>query len=255
MVASQRRDSAGWGRKSAAILLACIAGAALVAIVVYSATHPTSHEGISKVAIGPSDNVYYTHAATSGDAQALGQALQRSGFFNGSGASVLLSKGTSGTIVSFVLNEGTWDHPITVFSFEEIARRAADAMGGFPIHVRFCDTKWGVHKEAIVGRALIGTKDEVYYYGSATENEAEALGRALKQAGYFVDAGASVVLSKDNVRYIGFVLGNGAWNQPGTVAGFETLARKVAPSIGGLPVNLQLLSPEMEIEKEIKDLR
>ena len=89
----------------------------------------------------------------------------------------------------------------------------------------------------------------------AVESPREALGRALKQEGYFVDAGASVVLSKDNVRSMGFVLGNGAWNQPGTVAGFETLVRKVAPAVGGLPVDRQLLSPEMEIEKDIKDLR
>lgn len=242
-------------RKLAAVGLACGAGAALVAIVIYSAAHPSTQNGISKVAVDANDNVYYTHAATGADAQALGQALERTGFFNGRGVSALLSKGTSGTIVSFVLNEGAWDHPMTVFSFEEIARRVANSIGGFPLRVRLCDARWGVRKEVAVGRVIAGTKDEVYYYGTATADQAEALGRALKREGYLVDAGASVVLSKDKVTSIGFVLANGAWERPATVAGFETLARRVAASVGGPPVDLHLLSPEMEIEKVVANLR
>jgi hypothetical protein len=242
-------------RKLAAVGLACAAGAALVAIVIYSAAHSSSREGISKVAIGPADDVYYTHSATREDAQALGQALRRTGFFNGRGTSVMLSKGTSGTVISFVLNEGAWDHPMTVFSFEEIARRVANSVGGFPLQVRLCDGKWGVRKEAVVGRVIAGTKDEVYYYGAATADEAEALEHALKKEKYLVDSGASVVLSKDKATSIGFVLGNGAWDRPGTVAAFETLARKVAPAVGGPPIDLHLLSPDMEIEKEIANVR
>jgi hypothetical protein len=34
------------------------------------------------------------------------------------------------------------------------------------------------------------------------------------------------------------------------MAGFEGLARRVAASIGGLPVQVRLLNPEMETEKE-----
>jgi hypothetical protein len=38
---------------------------------------------------------------------------------------------------------------------------------------------------------VIGSKDEVYYSGSATKEEAQALGGALKANGYFNDEGAS----------------------------------------------------------------
>lgn len=230
--------------------LASLAGALLIAIVIYSVSHP-SHPEIPKVVIGGSDDVYYSHEATAADAQALGQALEHTGFFNGRGTGVLLSKSASGTIISFTVNEGAWDHPQTISSFEEIARRVASSIGGFPLEVRLCDSKWGVHRQLAVGRVLAGAKDEVYYYGSATQAQADALGRALKSAGYLADKGASVVLSKDDATTsIGFVLGNGAWNDPATITAFETLTRKIAPSIGGLPIDLRLMSPEMEIKRE-----
>ncbi len=95
----------------------------------------------------------------------------------------------------------------------------------------------------------------MYYYGSATAPEAEALGRALKSDGYLVDSGASVVLSKDGVTSISFVVGDGAWEQPGTVSAFEGLVRKVAPSVGGLPIDLRLLNASMEVEKEVAGIR
>jgi hypothetical protein len=241
-------------RKIAAIVLAAAAGVALIVIVVFSVSHPSNRE-VPKVVVGTNDAVYYSHGAAKADAESLGRALQLTGFFNDRGTSVLLSKGTSGTIVSFGLNDGAWDHSGTVLSFEEISRRIASSIGGFPIHARLCDSKWGVHKEVIVGKVTAGIRDEVYYYGSATAPEAEALGRALQSNGYLVDSGASVVLSKDGVTSIGFVLGEGAWNQPETVAAFEGLVRKVAPSVGGLPVDLRLLNSSMEVEKEVTGLK
>jgi hypothetical protein len=71
-------------RKIAAILLAAVAGAVLIAIVVYSATRPSGRE-IPKVIIGNNDAVYYSHAATQADAEMLGRGLQRMGFFNDRG--------------------------------------------------------------------------------------------------------------------------------------------------------------------------
>jgi hypothetical protein len=240
-------------RKFAAILLAATAGVALAGIVFYSVSHP-SDRTVPKVIVGTNDTVYYSHGATKGDAESLGHALQLTGFFDDRGTGVMLSKGTSGTIVSFVLNDSAWEHPDTVRSFEEIGRRVARSIGGYPIHLRLSDVKWGVHKEVVVGRVIAGAKDEVYYYGSATAPEAEALGRALQSNGYLVDSGASVVLSKDGVTSISFVLGDGAWNRPGTVSAFEGLVRKVAPSVGGLPVDLRLLNSSMEVEKEVAGL-
>jgi hypothetical protein len=241
-------------RKFATILLASVAGVALAVIVYYSVSHP-SDRTIPKVIVGTNDTVYYSHAATKVEAESLGHALQLTGFFNNRGTGVMLSKGTSGNIVSFVLNDGAWDHPETVRSFEEIGRRVAGSIGGYPIHLRLSDVKWGVHKEVVVGKVIVGLKDEIYYYGSATASEAEALGRALQSNGYLVGSGTSVVLSKDGVTSISFVLGDGAWNRPGTVSAFEGLIRRVAPSVGGLPVDLRLLNSNMEVEKEIAAVR
>ena len=229
-----------------------MAGLALFIIIAYWVIHPPVRPGASKVIVGTLDEIYYSHSATEAEAASLGRALQSTGFFNNRGTTVLLSKGTSGTIISFALNDGAWDHPGTVLSFEEIGRRVANAVGGFPILLRLSDSKWGVHKEVVVGKVTVGAKDEVYYFGAATKADAESLGRALQNNGYLVDSGASVEISKDGVTAISFVVGDGAWRLPGTVTGFESLVGKVAPSVGGLPVDLRLLNASMEVEWEVK---
>ena len=128
------------GRKIAPILLASGVGFALLATIVAWGLHPSRQPVNSKVVIGARDEVYYSHAATKEDAEALGQALKGIGFFNDRGTTVLLSKGKAGAVVSFALQAGAWDHPDTAFSFEEIARRVAPAIGGFPITVRLSDS-------------------------------------------------------------------------------------------------------------------
>jgi hypothetical protein len=249
---TQPRECApGPGRKIAPTLLVAGVGLALLATLVVWGLHPSSEPVNSKVVIGSRDEVYYSHAATKEDAEALGQALKGIGFFNNRGTTVLLSKGRGGAVVSFALNAGAWDHPNTVFSFEEIARRVAPAVGAFPITVRLSDSAWSVRKELKVGKVIIGARDEIYYFGPATEADAEALGKALKSARFLVDAGASVVLSKDGGTAISFVVGDGVWERPGAVAGFEQLTRRVAAAAGGLPVKLLLLNSQMETEKEI----
>jgi hypothetical protein len=246
-----REFAAGPGRKIAPMLLASCVGLTLLATIVAWGLHPSRELVNSKVVIGTRDDVYYSHAATKGDAEALGLALKGIGFFRDRGTAVLLSKGRSGAVVSFVLHEGAWDHSETVFSFEEIARRVAPVVGEFPIMVRLSDSAWRVHKELVVGKVIIGARDEVYYFGPATQADAEALGQALKSAGFLVDAGGSVVLSKDGGTAISFVVGDGVWKQPDAVAGFEQLTRRVAVAAGGLPVKLMLLSSKMETEKEV----
>lgn len=246
-----REFAPGRGRKIAPTLLACGVGLALLATIVVWGLHPSRQPVNTKVVIGAKDQVYYSHAATKEEAESLGHALQGIGFFNDRGTIVLLSKGRAGAVVSFALQAGAWDHPETVFSFEEIARRVAPAIGGFPITVRLSDSVWSVHKELAVGKVILGARDELYYFGPATEGDAEALGQALKSAGFLVDAGASVVLSKDGGTAISFVVGDGVWERPEAVAGFEQLTRRVAASVGGLPVKLLLLNPKMETEKEV----
>jgi hypothetical protein len=246
-----REFAPGPGRKVASILLASGVGLALLATIVAWYLHPSRQLVNSKVVIGARDQVYYSHAATKEDAESLGRALKGIGFFNDRGTTVLLSKGRSGAVVSFALYGGAWNHPETVFSFEEIARRVAPAVGAFPITVRLSDAKWTVYKELVVGKVIIGARDEIYYFGPATEADAEALGKALSSAGFLVDAGATVVLSKDGGTAISFVVGDGVWKRPDAVSGFEQLTRRVATAAGGLPVKLMLLNSKMETEKEV----
>lgn len=233
-------------------LLAFGIGIALLATIVVWAFHPSSRPASSKAIIGTRDEIYYSNAASKADAEALGQALQAMGFLNDRGTTVLLSKGAAGTIVSFVLNDGAWNHPETVYSFEEIGRRIVPSVGVFPIKVRLIDSARILRKELTVGKAIVGAMDEVYYFGSATEADANALGAALKTAGFLVDAGASVALSKGDGTAISFVLDDGAWERPAAVAGFERLVRQAAPSVGGLPIQLRLLNSKMEIKKGIE---
>ncbi len=206
---------------------------------------------LSRVTIGARDEVYYYHAATPEDAAALGQALRKTGFLNDRGTTVLLSKGTAGTLVSFVVNDGSWLHPDTVYAFEEIGRRIATSVGGFPIKVRLIDSRRLLHKELTVGKAMVGSSDAVYYFGSANEAEARSLGQELRAAGFFRDTGAAVALSQGDGIAISFIVSEGVWDRPEAVAGFERLVRQAAPSVGGLPIQLRLLNPEMEPKKTV----
>ena len=203
-----------------------------------------------KVIIGTRDEVDYTGYATEADARMLGQALASSGFLSNQGVSVLLSKGPGGASVSFVVQESAWNHPDTISSYEVIGRRIAPSIGGFPITVRLLDAAGHINK-LTVGRVLIGNRDEVYYFGSATEADAQRLGQALKGIGFFADIGASVVVSKGDGTAIWFVTNEGFWDKPEALAGFEHVVRQVAASVGGLPIEVRLLNAEMETKKEM----
>lgn len=225
------------------LLLAALTG------LIYEMAHRPGRL-LPKVIIGTKDEIYYSHASTRQDALALGQALQGLGFFRGRGSTVLLSRNPGGTILSFVIPEGQWDSLPAVAAFEEIGRRIAPAAGGLPLELRLVNSGWHVKKTLQIGKIRVGVKDEIYYFGSATEAEARALGQALRDAGYLKDLGVTVSLSKDQGTAIGFVVGQGVWEQAEAIARFQLLARKVAPVIGGLPVQFRLLSPEMEIKAQ-----
>lgn len=97
---------------------------------------------------------------------------------------------------------------------------------------------------------MIGTKDEVFYSGSATSAEAQALGNALKEIGYFKDRGANVMVDKGkDGTVVSFVVADGTWDKPDMVAAFEKIARGEAQTVGGLPITLRLVNTEMDVEK------
>jgi hypothetical protein len=162
----------------------------------------------------------------------------------------MLTRNKGVTVVSFVLDDGVWDRPASVAGFEELGRRIATPIGGFPIQIHLVDSVWTVHKSLGVGKVTIGARDVMYYLGSATEDDAQALGKALRDAGYLADLGVTVVVSKGDGAAIGFVVGEGVWDRRDAVAGFGRLGRRVAGSIGGLPIQVRLLNAEMETKAE-----
>jgi hypothetical protein len=247
---TRRQSAVNLGSQITANWMAAGVGVALLATIIGGAIAMHS-AGDPKVVIGTNDEVYYYRRATKEDALALGRALQSTGFFNNRGTSVLLWMGGDRTVVSFVLNEGAWDHPNAVSNFAEIGRRVATSVGGFPIQVRLVDARRTIRKQLTVGKAAIGAKDAIYYFGAATAADARALAQALQSAGYFTGSGFTVALLKGEGTVISFVVQEGAWDQPAVVATLDRLVRRIAATAGGLPVELRLLNRDMEIEKEV----
>jgi hypothetical protein len=74
----------------------------------------------------------------------------------------------------------------------------------------------------------------------------------LKSAVFFQDQGATVMFSKnDDGTAISYVVAEGSWDRPNSVAAFEALTRTVASSVGGFPLKLRLLSSRLEEKKVV----
>ncbi len=98
-------------------------------------------------------------------------------------------------------------------------------------------------------KLTIGGKDEIFYSGSATKQEAEALGNALKESGYLSDRGVSVFLAKGSEgTVISYVAKEGSWNDPSLVSSFEEITGQAAPAVGGFPVLLRLINKNKEVK-------
>lgn len=93
---------------------------------------------------------------------------------------------------------------------------------------------------------------EVYYSGSASSEEATALGEQLKTLGYFGDQEVTVSLSKDpDGTILSFVVKDGIWDQPNMISSFEEIGREVAPTIGGFPIKVRFVNSTQETQKEL----
>jgi len=206
----------------------------------------------NKVTIGKNDEVYYKGSASAHDAKALCDALKTSGYFTDRGTSVFLTKDINGATISLVQHEGVWNRPGMLASAEEVVREVAPSVGGFPVHVKLINSTEEVKKKGIVGRAAIGSKDEIFYFGNATQTEAQALGKSLQDAEFLSDKGIDVMLSKDgDGTVISYVVGDGYWDKEATVAGFEKMTRDAASTVGGLPIKMHLVNTVLEVKKEV----
>ena len=210
-----------------------------------------------KVTIGTKDQVIYSGQATKDQATALGNALKVADYFQDRGVTVLLSKGSNGTVISYVVLDGVWDKPDMVSDFETLTRGVASTVGGLPINIQLMNLTQTVEKEEVVtaqadasSTVMIGTEDQVRYSGTATKDQATALGNRLKTDGYFQDRGVTVLLSKgSNGTVISYVVKDGVWNNPTMVSDFEVITRDVAAAVGGLPVDMQLMNSAETVEK------
>ena len=204
-----------------------------------------------KVGFGTKDDVYYTGSATQADAQAVGKDLKDDGYFQDQGADVTLDKGNDGTVLSFIVKEGFWNQTSNVTAFEEIGREIAPDIGGFPIKLRLLDKERETKVESTIGKATFSNKDHVFYLGSATDAQAEALGQALQIAGFFTGKGTDVFLAKhSDGTVLSFITADGVWDEPETVAEFEKIARQAAHTIGGLPIHMRLLNSTLVVKKD-----
>ena len=204
----------------------------------------------STVTIGTKDEVVYTGTATKDQATALGNALKSAGYLQDRGVTVLLSKGTGGTVIGFVVQDGVWNQAGTLASFEEIARGVASSVGGLPVQVQLLNSAKTVEKSGIVGEADFGGGDAVIYEGTATQADAQALGNQLKSIGFLQGKGANVFLTKDGGTTLAFVVSDGTWNDATLVSDFEAIVRSVASTVGGLPIDMRLVNTTLVVEKD-----
>jgi hypothetical protein len=203
-----------------------------------------------KVTFGANDAVFYSGSTTEAEAKSVGEKLKSIGYFSDQGANVFLSKDKGDNVASFVVKEGSWNKPEMVIAFTEIGGQIAPLMGGPPIKVRMVDVSRNTKMEMTAGEVIMGTKDAIFYTGTATEADAKALGRVLLDAGFLVDNGTTVLLSKGNGTEISLMVKDGAWETPEKTAPFENLIRKAAESLGGLPIKLRLLRTDRVPMKE-----
>jgi hypothetical protein len=204
------------------------------------------------VVIGAKDQVIYSGLATEASAMALGNALKSDEYFRDRGSSVLLNKGIGSTTISFVVQDGVWNQAGMLSSFEELAREVAPTVGGLPVQVRLVDSKMEVEETSTVGEVSFDGSDGVYYEGSVTKAEAQALGRRFESIGFFRGKGANVFLIRhdDNGTTLAFVILGEAWNDPSRVSSFEGIVRDVAPMVGGLPIDMHLVNTQLQVKKD-----
>ncbi|WP_263358027.1 hypothetical protein [Acidicapsa ligni] len=220
-------------------ILVVVAGALL-----YQYQHRTT------VLIGAKDQVIYSGLATRGNALALGNALKSNGYLQERGTSVLLHKGMAATTISFGVQYGVWNQAGILSKFEELTRQVVPTVGGFPVQVQLIDSNGNVQETSNVGEVHFGGKDAVYYEGTVTKAEAMALGKRFQAIGFLRGKGANILWSRhdDDGTILAFVVVREV--DAKMVSSFEQIVRDVAPVAGGLPIDMHLVNPQLEVKKD-----
>jgi hypothetical protein len=236
------------GSRETAFFVGIVTLAALFGVICAALYETQNHK---VVIIGTKDQVIYSGLATKANAMALGNALKSDEYFQDRGSSVLLNKGFGSTTISFGVQDGVWNQAGMLSSFEELTREIAPTVGGLPIQVRVVDSRGDVEETSTVGEVSFDGGDGVYYEGSATKAQAQALGRWFESKGFFRGKGVQVFLTRhDDGTTLAFIVADGVWNNPSKVSNFEAIVRDVAPIVGGLPIDMHLVNTQLQLEKD-----
>jgi hypothetical protein len=227
-----------------------------------------------KVIIRTRDEVYYRGTATRFQAETLGSKLRDLNYFSDQGASVILSDGANGRVISFVVKDGTWDDLDILDGFEELGRNICDGtLFTYPIHIQLLNAQREVRKDLIVAETGDIAGYQIYYFGAATEGDAKELAKYLKTAGYQdtaadIHPGSVIDLLRDNGRgskpktivflaknngrtEITFPVKDGEWDNDTRVAALRKLVYAGGSALGGLPVELRISNLKYVPQKRV----
>jgi rhomboid protease GluP len=212
------------------------------------------------VEVGTDGKVVYIDGATKSDAQHTADVLQKKGLFKKAGVAVVVSRDHDELILTIpfrdtVLSTPVWDNPLAVAGFAIMGVDVAPALGGPPMKIRFVSGTGQVKRELQIDsrQVTVGTKDKIWYSGAESEENAQQLGEALQKIGFLKDHGSLVQVSKGATGTdLSFVVNDVAWNDPRIVPGFQMITRKIAPSVGGLPITVHLLDRTLQPQKSFQ---
>lgn len=263
-----RPDVTGWGNRSKlrqgiglVLALAVLAGVGWFAHRRVAASADArllqNIYSAAKVTVQPEKEIYLLQQATATDAQRLGQYLQAQGWFKQSEeVTMLLEKDEAGVTLSFPANlerigdlarQKQWQIEATDISTEVFDKK--------PVTLNLCNESLKPVETIKSGsKVVIEGKKEIYFWANVTEGEAQSLAQVLRQAQFGGDAeGAYVDLSKDAQGYeITFLVKEGTWDKPDSVAWFKRLATELSASaFRGQRVAIVLRDKDFTVKKTI----
>ncbi len=102
------------------------------------------------------------------------------------------------------------------------------------------------------GNRVTFGNDEIYYSGEASKQDAQKLGKALTDLGYFQGRGASVRVEAMGGTYmVSFVVNEGVWNDAEMVDGFKDVAQELVPQPFPAPLTIQLCDDQFRAMKTL----
>jgi rhomboid protease GluP len=117
---------------------------------------------------------------------------------------------------------------------------------------------WRIHFGPSV---TVGQDDRVAYAGSATMSDADRLAHALLDAGFFHNPDVVVLLTKNASEtsvsipiwkaYEGAGGEKAPWDDPEFLSGIRTFGIEIAPSVGGPPIQMQLVDSKGNLKKSV----